>query len=188
MKNIVKQVYFADKDSLHKWLEENHTKEKSIWLVHDKFKNSKLSYNEIVEEALCFGWIDSTLKKLDENRNMIYFSRRNPKSIWAKSNKERVERLIKEHRMKPAGLAVIERAKNDGSWSEFDAVENLIVPPELKKALAQNKLAQINFENFSPSVRKQILYFIYSAKQEETKNKRTEKVVKALEENKNPFI
>jgi uncharacterized protein YdeI (YjbR/CyaY-like superfamily) len=188
MTNEAQQIYFSDRKSLREWLEKNHDKVKSIWLVHDKWKESKLSYADIVEQALCFGWIDSTLKKLNEKQNMIYLSVRKPKSIWASSNKARVEKLIKSGLMREAGLKAIQIAKENGSWSQFDVVENLVLPVELKKAFSKNKKAAENFESLSLSVRKQVLYFIYSAKQEETRKSRVEKLLPSLKTGKNPFI
>ncbi len=184
----VQRVYFPDRATWRVWLSQNHDKVKSIWLVHDKqSKGGKLSYDDLVEEALCFGWIDSTLKKVDENRSMIYVSQRKPKSIWAASNKARVEKLIKNGLMTRPGLAVIERAKEDGSWTMFDVVEDLVLPEELKNAFSKNKKAAGNFKNFSVSLRKQILYYIYSAKQAVTRRQRVEKLLPSLEEGKNPF-
>ncbi len=184
------EIYFPNRKSWREWLEKNHDKVKSIWLVHDKFANkeSKLSYDDIVEEALCFGWIDSTVKKLSEKRSQIYLSLRSPKSIWAQSNKLRVEKLIKTGLMTRPGLAIVERAKSDGSWTMFDVVEDLVLPEELKKTFAKNKNAEENFEKFSVSLRKQILYYIYSAKQSETREKRVEKLLPNIEIGKNPFI
>ena len=188
MTTEVQKIYFADRKAWREWLEKNHDKVKSIWLVHDKTsKGGKLSYDDIVEEALCFGWIDSTVKKVDEARSQIYLSVRKPKSIWASSNKERVKKLIKNGLMTRTGLAVVERAKADGSWTAFDVVENLVLPEELKKALAKNKKAAENFEKFSISLRKQVLYYIYSAKQEETRRQRVAKLLPSLEAGKNPF-
>src|SRR3989344_5613017 len=150
MTTEVQKIYFADRKSWREWLSQNHDKVKSIWLVHDKFaRQDRLSYEDIVEEALCFGWIDSTVKKVDEKRSMIYLSVRKPKSIWAKSNKDRVERLIKSGLMTKTGLGVVERAKEEGSWTMFDVVEDLVLPDELKKAFVKNKEAAANFEKFS---------------------------------------
>lgn len=185
----VSQIYFPDRKTWRSWLSKNFDKEKAIWLVHDKeSKGGKLSYDDLVEEALCFGWIDSTLKRVDENRSKIYLSVRKPKSIWATSNKIRVEKLIKNGLMREPGLEVIKAAKKDGSWSQFDVVEDLILPLELKEAFNKNKKAAANFENFSVSLRKQILYYIYSAKQEETRKQRARKLLPSLESGKNPFI
>ncbi len=188
MTTEVQKIYFADRKSWRDWLIKNHDKVGSIWLVHDKFaKQNKLSYDDIVEEALCFGWIDSTVKKLDDVRSQIYLSVRKPKSIWAKSNKVRVEQLIKSGLMTRTGLGVVEAAKRDGSWTMFDVVEDLILPEQLKEAFEKNKKAEANFEKFSVSLRKQILYYIYSAKQEETRRQRVQKLLPSLEAGKNPF-
>lgn len=188
MTNEVPQIYISDRKTWREWLSRNHDKVKSIWLVHDnKWKESKLSYDDIVEEALCFGWIDSTVKKLNEKQNMIYLSVRKPKSIWASSNKARVEKLSKNGLMRPAGRTVIEAAKADGSWSAFDVVEKLVLPQELKEVFTKNRKAAENFENYSVSLRKQILYFIYSAKQEETRRLRVKKLLPSLEAGRNPF-
>ena len=185
----IQKIYFADRKAWRVWLTKNHDKVKSIWLIHDKFaRQDKLSYDDIVEEALCFGWIDSTVKKLDDTRSQIYLSVRKPKSIWAKSNKDRVEKLIKSGLMTRPGLGVIERAKADGSWTMLDVVEDLVLPAQLKEAFAKNKKAAENFEKFSTSARKQILYYIYSAKQEETRRGRVQKLLPSLELGKNPFI
>lgn len=184
----IKQIYFPNRKSLRNWLAKNHNNEKGIWLEHDKFKFGQLSYEDVVEEALCFGWIDSTIRSLDENRSLTYLSKRKPKSIWAQSNKIRVEKLIKSGLMTAAGLAPIERAKEDGSWSQFDVVENMVLPEELKESFKKNKRAAEGFEKFSRSLRKQVLYFIYSAKQAETRRQRVKKLLPSLEVGKNPFI
>src|SRR3989344_4772713 len=157
MTTEVQKIYFADRKSWREWLSQNHDKVKSIWLVHDKFaRQDKLSYDDIVEEALCFGWIDSTVKKLNDARSQIYLSVRKPKSIWTKSNKDRVEKLIKGGLMTRTGLAIVEKAKVDGSWTMFDVVEDLVLPEQLEEAFAKNGKAEANFEKFSASLRKQI--------------------------------
>lgn len=185
----IPEIYFPDRKSWREWLQANHDKVKSIWLVHDKVsQGGKLTYDDIVEEALCFGWIDSTVRRLDEKRSKIYLSVRKPKSVWAKSNKDRVEKLIQNGLMTRPGLAVIERAKEDGSWTAFDVVEKLVVPVELKTILNENKKAAENFEKFSLSLRKQILYYIYSAKQTPTREARVAKLLPSLKKGKNPFI
>src|SRR3990167_11057700 len=118
MTSEVQQVYIPDRKTWREWLSQNHDQVKSIWLIYDKqSKGGKLSYDDLVEEALCFGWIDSTLKTVDENRAMVYVCQRKPKSIWAASNKARVEKLIKSGLMTPAGLKSVEIAKENGSWT-----------------------------------------------------------------------
>lgn len=189
MTNEVEQIYFPDRNSWHEWLAKNHDQIKAVWLVHDKFKFGKLSYEDVVEEALCFGWIDGTVKRMDdETRSRIYLAVRKPKSDWASSNKERVERLTKQGLMQPAGLKSVQVAKENGSWSSLDDVENLVIPKELKYQFTKNKKAAENFENFSVSLRKQVLYFIYSAKQTETREERVAKLLPSIESGKNPFV
>ena len=117
------------------WLAKNHASEQSIWLVYYRASTNKpsLSWGEAVEEALCFGWIDSTKKTLDEERYMQYFSKRKSNSMWSRINKEKVAQLIQDNLMTKAGLESIAIAKKNGSWSILDNVENLVVPEDLKK-------------------------------------------------------
>lgn len=171
------------------WLQENHQTSAGIWLVYYK-KNSKktgISYDEAVEEALSFGWIDSKVNALDEERYMQVFTPRKPGSIWSKLNKQRVEKIIKGGIITPAGLEKIEAAKKDGSYYFLDDIDNLVIPPDLKKALDSNKAAKINFEVFTDSVKKQILYWIKTAKRDTTRKNRIEKVVSLAAENKTPY-
>ncbi|HEY0978058.1 MAG TPA: YdeI/OmpD-associated family protein, partial [Flavobacteriales bacterium] len=126
---------------------------------------------QVVEEMLCFGWIDSTARPLDADRRMLYVRPRKPKSMWSKVNKARVERLIADKRMTAAGLKVIETAKSNGSWNALDHAEAFVMPPELTRALARNKLAKKHFEAFPPSARKFILTRIGQAKTEGTRTK-----------------
>jgi uncharacterized protein YdeI (YjbR/CyaY-like superfamily) len=167
------------------WLEQNHTRTEGIWLVSYKKGTGKprFDYEEAVEEALCFGWIDSKGKKLDEERSMLWFAPRKPGSGWAKPNKERVERLIAEGRMSPAGLAKIEAAKQDGSWNALDAVEALEIPADLMEAFAANPPAQACFEAFPRSAKRGILFWIASAKRPETRAKRVEETARLAAEN-----
>lgn len=133
-----------------RWLESNHTRRTGVWLVTYKKASgrSRLSYDKMVYEALCFGWVDSKPGKLDAERTMLYFAPRKPSSGWSKPNKERVERLIEEGRMTPAGLEKVEAAKGDGSWSALDTVERLELPGDLVTALEANGAARANFEAF----------------------------------------
>ena len=157
-----------------RWLKKNGPDSSGVWLVIYK-KNSdesRITYVEAVEEALCYGWIDSTANKLDEKRYLQYFSPRKPKSIWSKSNKKRVVKLIREGRMTTHGLAKINAAKRDGSWTTFDAIERLSFPTDLRKAFQANAAARKNFEAFSSSSKKMILYWILSARRPDTRTKR----------------
>lgn len=171
------------------WLEKNHSNSFGVWLVYYKKNSEKptVSYEEAVEEAISFGWIDSKVNALDEERYMQIFTPRNIGSIWSKSNKHRVKKLIEQGLMTSAGLEKIEAAKKDGSWNFLDDIEKLIIPTDLKEALASNKTAENNFEAFSDPIKKQILYWIKSAKRAETRQKRIEKIVELAAENKRLF-
>lgn len=172
--------YARDRDAWRRWLERNHEGSAGVWLIFYKKASGKRSvpYDEAVEEALCFGWIDGKVQQVDEDAYRQRFSRRRPKSTWAASNKERVARLIREGRMSPAGLAAIQRAKLDGSWTSLDAVDAMTMPDDLGRALAHNKRAARNFESFSPSARKAFLYWIGTAKRPETRAKRIAETVR----------
>jgi uncharacterized protein YdeI (YjbR/CyaY-like superfamily) len=137
-----------------------------------------------VEEALCFGWVDSKPGKIDEERSSLYFAPRKPKSGWSKPNKVRIERMIAAGLMTPAGLAKIETAKKDGSWEKLDGVEMLEVPPDLEQAFKQFKSSKANFEAFPRSVKRGILEWIVQAKKPETRAKRVEETVRLAAENK----
>ncbi|MCC7209216.1 MAG: YdeI/OmpD-associated family protein [Anaerolineae bacterium] len=168
------RVEVADRAAWRAWLAENHASSPGIWLVFYKKASGKrgLVYDEAVEEALCFGWIDSLVNKLDDERSIQLFTPRKPKSVWSKLNKSRIERLIAAGRMTPAGLAKIDAAKADGSWSTLDSIERLEMPADLESALAANPTARDHFTTFSNSVKKAIYYFIQSAKRPETRAKR----------------
>lgn len=156
------------------WLEKNHKSKQSVWLIYYKAstKIPSLTWGEAVDEALCFGWIDSTKKTIDEERYMQYFSPRKPKSNWSKINKEKVDKLIKNKLMTKAGLESIETAKKNGSWILLDSIEALEVPIELSEELAKRIGALEYFETLSNSAKKILLYWVVSAKREETKQKR----------------
>lgn len=156
------------------WLEVNHTQTEGVWLVTYKKATGKpyLSYDEMVSEALAFGWIDSVPRKLDDARTMLYFAPRKVGSGWSKPNKERVERLIASGQMTAAGLAKVEAAKRDGSWAALDGVERLELPGDLIAALRQNTDAEANFGAFPRSVKRGILEWILNAKRPETRAKR----------------
>lgn len=156
------------------WLAENHQSKQSIWLVYYKAatKIPSLSWSEAVDEALCFGWIDSTKKTIDEERYMQYFSRRKPSSTWSKINKDKVEHLLQNNLMMQAGLASIETAKQNGTWSLMDDIENLIIPEDLASALNENESAMAFFESQSKSIRKTLMHWVVTAKRAETREKR----------------
>lgn len=178
-----------DRREWRNWLQKNHQTRSGIWLVYYKKNSEKsgISYEEAVEEALSFGWIDSKVNALDEERFMQVFTPRKPGSIWSKLNKERVKKIIEEGIITPAGLEKIEAAKKDGSYYFLDDIYDLIIPDDLKEALDSNKAAKRNFDTFSESIKKQILYWIKTAKRHQTRKNRIEKTVKLAVKNKNPF-
>jgi uncharacterized protein YdeI (YjbR/CyaY-like superfamily) len=142
-----------------------------------------ITYSDAVEEALRFGWIDSRPGTLDGQRYKLYLSPRKPRSVWSKLNKERIQKLVKEGQMTPAGLAKIETAKSDGSWNRLDAIDQLVMPEDLLERLSANADAKRNFEGFSTSSKKIILFWIASAKREETRQKRLEETVRLAAQN-----
>ena len=152
-----------------KWLEKNYATEKVVWLIiyHKTAKTPSVYYAEAVEEALCFGWIDSLANKHDENSIYLSFYPRKPKSNWSKLNRERVERLAKDGLMMPAGQAMIDLAKETGTWDAMVDIENGIIPPDLQILFDRNKTAFDNFNAFAPSSRKLILKWIQDAKRPE---------------------
>ncbi len=138
---------------------------------------------DAVDEALCFGWVDSKINKLDEERAMRLFTPRNPKSPWSRINKEKVARLLEQGRMAAAGMRLVEGAKADGSWNIYDEIEDLVIPPDLTSALAKNDAAGGCFENFPDSAKKNILWWIKSARRPETRDARIAKTVALAAEN-----
>lgn len=183
------RFYARSRAEWRAWLEAHHATEAGVWLIYYKQHSSqpRVEYEEAVEEALCFGWIDSRPNTLDDERYMQLFTPRKAKSPWSKSNKERVEKLIAQGRMATAGLAAIEAAKRNGSWNAYDAIENLSVAEDFSAALAANPAALKNFEAFSNSTKKQILWYIESAKRSETRARRISQIVESAEQNRNPL-
>ncbi|MCX6319553.1 MAG: YdeI/OmpD-associated family protein [Bacteroidetes bacterium] len=176
------------------WLQKNHVTAAGVWLVYHKKETGKprVSYDEAVEEALCFGWIDSLPRKLEDGKAALKFTPRKPKSVWSKLNKTRIAQLIEKELMTPAGLEKIEQAKKNGSWDTLTPSDNLAatntLPPDLQKALMRNKKAHAHFTAFSMSIRKQFLSWIDSAKRPETRTARIEMTVQMADANKKPGL
>jgi uncharacterized protein YdeI (YjbR/CyaY-like superfamily) len=166
------------RDEWRAWLEEHHATSDGVWLVtwRRAAGEEPLPYETQIEEALCFGWIDGTAGVVDERRGKLWYSPRKPGSGWAATNKARLERLIAAGRMAPAGLAAIERARADGSWTVLDSVERLEVPEDLAAALEARPPAAANFAAFPPSARKQLLAWVAFAKRPETRERRVREV------------
>lgn len=175
--------YAVDRVAWRQWLEQHHTTETGVWLVYDKGKNRKLKWEDIVQEALCFGWIDSRPGKISETQSKIYVSRRKPKSVWSKINKQHIENLQAAGLMMPAGLEAVKVGKQNGSWDALNRSDNLELPTELAEGLAQNPVALKNFNSFSVSSRKMILSWIYEAKRDETFQKRVEQTIRMAQKN-----
>ncbi|HLM68264.1 MAG TPA: YdeI/OmpD-associated family protein [Longimicrobium sp.] len=178
-------VHPATRDDWRAWLQQNHARTEGIWFVSYKKAAGKprVTYEDAVEEALCFGWIDSKGGTVDDERTMLWMAPRKPRTGWSRPNKERIERLVAEGRMAPAGLAKIEAAKKDGSWTLLDASEALEMPPELEDALAAYPDAARNFAAFPPSARKAILQWISLARKPETRAARIAETARLANEN-----
>lgn len=170
------------------WLEDNHSEQPSVWLILYKTNSGKLnlSWSDAVDEALCFGWIDSIRKPIDEEKFIQFFSKRKPKSNWSRINKQKIEKLFVEGKMTAAGINSIEIAKENGSWTILDDIEALVIPPDLETELAANTVANEFFEDLSKSIKKQILYWLISAKKEETRSKRLQTIVSETNQRKVP--
>jgi uncharacterized protein YdeI (YjbR/CyaY-like superfamily) len=182
-------TYACDRQAWRNWLTEYHLTTRGVWLIYYKVKSSKpsIQYDEAVKEALCFGWIDSKVKSLDDERYQQIFTPRKPKSVWSKLNKTYIEELTENGLMTEAGLTKIKLAKQDGSWYSLDNIEALIVPDDLRQALELNAVAEQNFKAFSNSLKKNILFWLDSAKRIETRLNRIEKIVASAAQNKSPL-
>jgi uncharacterized protein YdeI (YjbR/CyaY-like superfamily) len=178
-------VEIRSRADLRAWLEANHGRSESIWLVTHKKRPGAphVSYREIVEEALCFCWVDSLPRKLDEHRSRLLLSPRKRGSNWSRINKERVAALTAAGLMTPAGLAKVEQAKADGSWTALDTVETMNLPPDLAEAMAANATAERFFGAFSRSSRRAILEWIANARRPETRAARIAETIRLAARN-----
>ena len=179
------EVHADDAAAWRAWLEANHALTRGAWLImwRQRPDRDSLGYEAAVEEALCFGWVDSTRHRLDDERNKLYFAQRKPGSAWAATNKARVERLIHDGRMAPAGLAAIELAKANGSWQTLDSTERLEVPADLAVALGARPPAAAHFAAFPPSARKLLLGWVAMARRPETRASRIAEIADAAARN-----
>ncbi len=187
-KKEIETFYPKNQTDWRTWLKKNHQTKQSVWLVY--FKSStkipSISWSDAVDEALCFGWIDSTKKTIDEERYMQYFTRRKPGSSWSKVNKEKVAKLIQNDRMMKAGFDSIKLAKQNGSWTVSDEVESLVVPKDLEDELAKNKVSKDFFNSLNKSSKKILLHWVVSAKRPETRQKRILEIAEAASKNLKP--
>jgi uncharacterized protein YdeI (YjbR/CyaY-like superfamily) len=184
--NAVKEFHAEDRNAWRAWLKENHDTEKSVWLIIYKKAAATPSvyYDEAVDVALCFGWIDSVRIKRDGESFRQFFARRNPKSKWSAVNKAKVEKLIAAGLMTKSGLQMIELAKQSGTWNALDAVELLTIPSDLAEAFESNPTAKNYFEAFSRSSKRGILEWLLNAKRSDTRAKRIEQIVTLAAQNK----
>lgn len=186
---IEETLYITERDEWRTWLRKNGKSKKEIWLIYYKKHSGKprIPYDDAVEEALCFGWIDSTIKRIDEDRYCQKFTPRNIKSVWSELNIKRARKMIKAGRMTDNGLALFKaRNKRAGKSGRPDSAELLEIPAELYKELAKNKKARDNFNNFAPGYRRMYIGWILSAKRDETREKRIKFVVERSEKNIKP--
>jgi uncharacterized protein YdeI (YjbR/CyaY-like superfamily) len=172
-------VHADDRSTWRAWLEANHATVRGAWLVtwRPRSGHPSLDYEASVEEALCFGWVDSTGGRVDDDRGKLYFAPRTPRSVWAASNRARIERLIEGGRMAPAGLAAVERAKANGSWDVLEAAERLEIPHDLAAALETHPPAAANFAAFPPAARRRLLAWVAVARRPETRAGRIARIV-----------
>ncbi len=174
-----KRVEARDRKKWRAWLEKNHARSPGVWLVFYKKASGKptVRYDEAVEEALCFGWIDSLMQPVDEARYRQLFTPRKPKSRWSKANKERVAHMVAAGFMTEVGLDKIRVAKKDGTWAHMEAPDSLTVPRDLREALNADKRAKESFERMPQGRKRQLLGWIHDAKRSETRERRIAQVV-----------
>lgn len=185
MSDSYDEIEITSRSQWRRWLGANGASTPGIWVItHKKSEGEKyVPYGDVRDEALCHGWIDGRAGSVDERRTKLLVTPRKPKSGWSRVNKQRLEALEAEGRMTDAGRAAIEVAKENGSWSALDDVENLIEPPELKTALDAEPDARHHWDEFPRSAKRAILEWIYSAKRPETKEKRVGETARLAAEN-----
>lgn len=183
---LAEMLHFTNRDDWGTWLKENHEIEKEIWLIYYKKHTGKpnISYDDAVEEALCFGWIDSIIKRIDDEKFIRKFTPRKANSKWSELNKRRSRRMIEEGKMTKAGLKKIEEAKKSGEWFKTAPPKRkLRIPPDLREALSKNDRAQDFFNNLANSYKRNFVGWITSARREETRKRRIREAIRLLEQN-----
>lgn len=178
-------LYFKNADEWRLWLHDNHQSATKVFLIFYKVGCGieSMRWEEAVQVAICYGWIDSTVKRIDENRRRQLFTPRKDKSVWSKLNKTYIEKLIAKNLMHESGLRKIAIAKQNGSWEALDEVENYTIPEDLLYAFEQNPMAFQNYNSFSPSYRKNYLYWLNQAKRTETRANRIVEIISLCEQN-----
>ena len=178
---IREKLYLQTREEWRDWLKNNHHRQEGIWLVYYKKHTGKprIPYEDAVEEALCFGWIDSIVKRVDEETYVQKFTPRRKRSVWSKLNKVRAIRLIKSGWMTPLGLEKIEEAKKNGIWQNaYTSKKRVEIPEDLKNALSSNKIAESFFNVLKLSNKNRYINWVNFARRQETRNNRIIKVVK----------
>ena len=175
----IKSINALTRADWRQWLADNHAIETSVWLMIFKKQSgtSSVTYDETVDEALCFGWIDSSAKKGDDQHYLQFFTRRNPKSNWSRVNKNKVDKLTAAGLMTDAGQAMIDLAKQTGTWTALDDVENLLSPPDLQELLNASPTAKGHFDAFPRSAKRGVLEWLLNAKTPVTRAKRIAEIV-----------
>jgi uncharacterized protein YdeI (YjbR/CyaY-like superfamily) len=187
-KNEIDIFYPKNQTEWRNWLRENHLSKQAVWLVYynKKSKIESITWSEAVDEALCFGWIDSKRVSMGDETSHQFFSKRKAKSTWSKVNKNKIEQLIAQGLMTEAGFQSIEIAKQNGSWTILDDVEELVIPHDLEAEFTKNPNAKAFFLGSSKSFKKIILYWLVSAKTTETRQKRMAEIIDSAEQNLKP--
>ncbi len=181
----LQEHYFKTDNDWREWLHHNHLSSKGVYLIFFKVDHEKdsMRWEEAVKVALCYGWIDSTVKSLGNGKRRQYFTPRNHKSVWSALNKKYIEELLNSNLMHATGLEIIDRAKKNGSWTILDDVENGIIPEDLKLEFDKNQMAYTNYQNFAPSYRKSYLYWLNQAKRQTTRGKRITEIIQLCANN-----
>ncbi len=188
MSNPVAEIEAEDAAAFHDWLAANRQSSSAVWLIFWKKGSGhpSIAWAEAVDTALCFGWVDSKVQSLDAERYRQYFSVRKAGSGWSRINKEKIAVLEREGRMAPAGRAVVERAKTDGSWSLLDGPEAGIVPDDFADSLNEAGVRTV-YDGLTTGTRKAILTWLVMAKRDTTRQNRIEKTISSLKNGKSPF-
>ena len=190
---IAEGLYFKNRKQWRKWLEKNYKKSKGTWLVYYKKHTGKagISYDDAVEEAICFGWIDSTVRRIDEERYKQRYTPRNLKSLWSENNVKRAEKMMKAGKMTGEGLLKFRQGIRDNKQlldSGITSNKEIVIPGKLEKCLKKNKKAWENFNNFPESYKKRYLYWYMDAKREDTRLRRMEEIIRRSEKNQRSVV
>jgi len=186
MMKTTQELYVTSKDDWRKWLEKHHETERKVWLIYYKKHTGirSIAYGDSVEEALCFGWIDSLIKRIDDEKFARKFTPRKSNSKWSEVNKKRIRKMMAEGKMTQAGWARIEEAKKNGEWFKVTPRrQELTIPSYVKKALAANQVALDNFNRLAMTYKRDYIGWITSAKREDTRKRRLREAIQLLEQN-----